>query len=293
MKKERKTMKNRRNLLFTIVFATVLTGVSSDRYEDYPGSPGEQGRTDPAGQQIRYVADTGTDEQNNCLASENPCATISHAVHVASVRDPIIVGAGTYNELFRLDNSLTLRLAEESYGRNSLHVQNLNHAARLQFIENLSFLFLSGLLSILLFVEIRRRIRSGRYKKTDPEKSAKSPKIPDPSGIEEASEEEVFLEEMNRSLEKHISDERFNVEMLAVEMNMSARHLRRKTRSITGESPVAILRRYRLERARQMLSQNADNISQIAYQCGFSDPGYFSRCFRNAYGKQPSQYKMV
>ena len=41
------------------------------------------------------------------------------------------------------------------------------------------------------------------------------------------------------------------------------------------------------------LMKNNDRItvSEIAYQTGFSDPAYFSRCFKNIYGMTPSQYK--
>jgi AraC-like DNA-binding protein len=238
--------------------------------------------------QTRYVLKSGTDERNDCLMSENPCATISHAVHVASASDPIVVDTDTYRESLRLDNYLPLVSADENHLRDKIYVHDINNVQNVQFLKNLMYFTTFGSLLILSFIEIRRRISSLQHGDILYQQAAVAQTVPETG---KPSVEKAFIKKMNSLLEKHISDERFNVEMLALEMNMSSRNLRRKTRVILGESPVAILRRFRLERAREMLSRNTDNVSQIAYQCGFSDPGYFSRCFRLEYGTQPSQYK--
>lgn len=46
----------------------------------------------------------------------------------------------------------------------------------------------------------------------------------------------------------------------------------------------------RLQRATQMLQQNAGNISEIAYKVGFNDPVYFSKIFKKMYDVNPSEY---
>jgi hypothetical protein len=58
---------------------------------------------------IRYVAPTGNDADNNCLAVRNPCATVSHAISQADPGDTIRIGPGVYTETnIRIDKSLTM-----------------------------------------------------------------------------------------------------------------------------------------------------------------------------------------
>ena len=49
----------------------------------------------------------------------------------------------------------------------------------------------------------------------------------------------------------------------------------------------------RLNAAHQMLLEEKNlNVSEVAYRCGFSDPKYFSRCFKKAMGVTPSEIRM-
>lgn len=242
------------------------------------------------GEQTRCVDGNGTDEKNDCLIFNNPCTSISHSFHAMSVSDLIVVDAGIYKESFGPDNFLPLQSAGKSNLQNKIYFHDGKNIQNVLF-KNRVHLAILGLILILSLIKIRRRIpfwQPGSIKQPKTAGIQTSLQFPQ---IEGSSEEKAFIKKLNTLIEQQISDERFNVEMLACEMNMSSRNLRRKTRLILGESPVAILRRCRLERARKMLSRNTDNVSQIAYQCGFSDPGYFSRCFRLEYGTLPSQYK--
>ena len=65
--------------------------------------------------------------------------------------------------------------------------------------------------------------------------------------------------------------------------------LYRKVKALTGRSPVELLRTARLQRARQMLLTTDKNISEIAYEVGFSAPSYFTKCFRDEFGISPSE----
>lgn len=62
---------------------------------------------------------------------------------------------------------------------------------------------------------------------------------------------------------------------------------------IVGKSPNAFLKEYRLNRALHLLNDQKSNISEIAYQTGFSSPTYFSKCFQEVYGKLPSHHNKV
>ena len=60
--------------------------------------------------------------------------------------------------------------------------------------------------------------------------------------------------------------------------------------SIIGKSPNSFLKEYRLNKALALLDRQVSNISEIAYETGFSSPTYFSKCFYEAYGVLPSKY---
>ena len=92
-------------------------------------------------------------------------------------------------------------------------------------------------------------------------------------------------------IEEHLSDEEFNVDMMADAMFMSKSSLYRKIKSLTGLSPVEFIRNIRLKRAYQMLQKEDVTITDVAYACGFSTPRYFSTCFKNEFGVTPTEFK--
>ncbi len=73
-------------------------------------------------------------------------------------------------------------------------------------------------------------------------------------------------------------------------MGMSHTNFYRKVKSLTGHSGKELLQNVRLKRAVQLLSQNNLRISEIAYMTGFTNPKYFSKCFKEKYGVRPSDY---
>ena len=60
--------------------------------------------------------------------------------------------------------------------------------------------------------------------------------------------------------------------------------------SITGKSPIELIRILRIKRGKQLLDQSQENISQIAYEVGMS-PKQFSKFFKEEFGILPSEYK--
>ncbi|UQT36397.1 helix-turn-helix transcriptional regulator [Parabacteroides distasonis] len=62
-------------------------------------------------------------------------------------------------------------------------------------------------------------------------------------------------------------------------------------KELTGTAPVEFLRTYRLNKATQLLRQNAYTVSEVAYRTGFSSPAYFSKCFKAVYGVTPTEYQ--
>ena len=68
-------------------------------------------------------------------------------------------------------------------------------------------------------------------------------------------------------------------------------HLCRKFKESTGLTPMNYLKIYRLELAFQKLNEEKNSISEIAFQCGFTDANYFTRCFKSHFGFPPTHYK--
>jgi AraC-like DNA-binding protein len=73
-------------------------------------------------------------------------------------------------------------------------------------------------------------------------------------------------------------------------MNMSRMQLHRKLKALTDHSPGEFIRVIRLRRAAALLKEKAGNIAEVAYDVGFTNPSYFSECFKKLYGKLPSEY---
>ena len=112
-----------------------------------------------------------------------------------------------------------------------------------------------------------------------------------PKEVSVDSVEKVFLTKLTAVLEGNIEEESFGIERFSREMNLSRSQLHRKLVSLTGLTPSQFVRRFRLQRANELLRQNAGTISEIAYSVGFSSPSYFSKCFIDEYGHPPSELK--
>ncbi len=103
------------------------------------------------------------------------------------------------------------------------------------------------------------------------------------------SMDEKFMIKVREIVEKHISEEGFNIEDFSIEVAMSRAQLHRKLKALTGKSASLYIRAIRLAKAKEMIEQQTGNISEIAYSVGFSSPAYFSRCFKEEFGYPPSE----
>ncbi|MEX0315283.1 MAG: ATP-binding protein [Allomuricauda sp.] len=112
----------------------------------------------------------------------------------------------------------------------------------------------------------------------------------EPKNLAITSVDERFLEKLTRILEKRLDDSDFGVEDLAKETAMSRTQLFRKMRALVNQSPQDFIRDFRLKRAAQLLENNAGNISEVAYQVGFNNLSYFTKRFKELFGKTPSAY---
>ncbi len=108
--------------------------------------------------------------------------------------------------------------------------------------------------------------------------------------IKAESMEERFLKKVKEAIESNISNTSFSVELLAADLAMSSVQVNRKLKALSGYTPNELIRNIRLERAASLLSQRAGHVADIAYQVGFNNLSYFSKCFKEKFGVTPSEY---
>ena len=113
-------------------------------------------------------------------------------------------------------------------------------------------------------------------------------------GKQEAEEEErlgtqdqTFVGRLRESIQQNMGDSDFSVERLGEEVGLSRVQLYRKVKALTGQTPVELVRKARLERARRLLEKTDRSVSEIAYEVGFTSPSYFNKCFKDEFGTSP------
>ena len=88
-------------------------------------------------------------------------------------------------------------------------------------------------------------------------------------------------------------DEPILIESLAQIATISVGHFSRAFKNSTGETPHACVTRIRIERARELMLQTKEPLSQIAIACGFADQSHFSRQFRSVLGQTPGVWRRM
>ena len=99
---------------------------------------------------------------------------------------------------------------------------------------------------------------------------------------------ERFITKIMKTIENQISNPGLGVRMLAQESAMSNVQLYRKLKALTNRTPNELIRDIRLARAHSLLQQDYGTVAEIAYQVGFSNLSYFTKCFKHKYNKCPS-----
>lgn len=97
-----------------------------------------------------------------------------------------------------------------------------------------------------------------------------------------------FLEKLHRLIEERLSDPDLSVEELGEQIGLSRVQLYRKTKALCGYSPNELLRIARLKKAASLLASTEKTISEITYEVGFSSPSYFTKCYKEYFGENPT-----
>ena len=99
-----------------------------------------------------------------------------------------------------------------------------------------------------------------------------------------------FLRKVGDIILADIAGEKLDVGFIADRMCMSHSTLYRKVKAITGMSVSRLIRKYRANRAAELLLTGRYTVSEIALMVGMGSPANFRQCFREEYGTTPSDY---
>lgn len=114
---------------------------------------------------------------------------------------------------------------------------------------------------------------------------------PDSKGEADSCDVSEFVHRVETFMKEHIADADLDVSQFAQDMGMSRSVFYVQMKKAFGCTPNAYVQKNRIDHACRLLKEGrGQNISEVAYSSGFSDPKYFSRCFKKLMGCTPSEY---
>lgn len=98
-----------------------------------------------------------------------------------------------------------------------------------------------------------------------------------------------FLDKVMKVIEEELSDSEFSINDFCRMLGMSRTSVYNKIKTLTGQGPNDFIRIIRLNKAKELLVSRKYSIGEVANMVGFSDPKYFSTCFKKQFGTSPSK----
>lgn len=110
-----------------------------------------------------------------------------------------------------------------------------------------------------------------------------------PATLDPLRVENEFYDSFLKIVREEYANSELSLKDIAPRLGIGPAQLARKIKALTNYSPVDIIRDYRLKQARNLLITTSKTISEIAYEVGFSSPPYLSKCYRDAFGRTPTE----
>ena len=98
-----------------------------------------------------------------------------------------------------------------------------------------------------------------------------------------------FMDRTMDIIKQRSSNSDFSINDLCIELGMSRSSVYNKIKTLTGKGPNEIIKVVRLNNARELLLSHGHNVGEVAFMVGFSDPKYFSTCFKKQFGVSPNK----
>jgi YesN/AraC family two-component response regulator len=102
--------------------------------------------------------------------------------------------------------------------------------------------------------------------------------------------DQAFLQKAIDYIVENIQDSQLGVDSIAALFNLSRMQVYRKLKALTGKSVVEFIRMVRVKQALKLMETHKYTLSEIAFQTGFNSSSYFTRVFKEEFGKTPSEY---
>ncbi|MBR7102408.1 MAG: response regulator [Tidjanibacter sp.] len=99
-----------------------------------------------------------------------------------------------------------------------------------------------------------------------------------------------FLKQLYELMEKELANPELNINNIAREMLISRTKLYYKIKSLTGDTPTDFFRKYKLNRAMELLKAGNNKIAIVAEMVGYNSPSYFTKLFKEQFGALPREY---
>ena len=155
----------------------------------------------------------------------------------------------------------------------------------------LIILFIAGSISAIVYTLLYiRRIKRQQHETLEKYLALLETPTPD-SAPKEEQRTDPMLQRVMKFVEENIGNSDVGVGDMAEAAATSRSGLQRKLKQTMGITPQDLMKEARIKRACQLLRESEKNISEVAYACGFTDPKYFSRSFRQSTGKTPTEYR--
>lgn len=99
----------------------------------------------------------------------------------------------------------------------------------------------------------------------------------------------LFLDQVRLIIETNLTNTTFKIEDIYTQVNMGRSKFFVKLKGLTGLPPVDFVKEYRMNKAQSLLKTGEYNVTETSYLSGFTDAGYFSKCYKEHFGISPSQ----
>lgn len=99
-----------------------------------------------------------------------------------------------------------------------------------------------------------------------------------------------LLEKIHQVIEENLHNSDYNIDAIAENLGLSRSAFFKKLKSLTGLAPVDLVKEIRLNKSIELLKNTDMTISEIAFEVGFKEAGYYGKCFRKKYNQTPTEY---
>ena len=109
------------------------------------------------------------------------------------------------------------------------------------------------------------------------------PMVPTKEEMETENTDQIFMDKVNKILEKNLSTDKYTIDKLSIDIGMSRTAFYSRIREITGNPPENYIYSFKMDRALKLLASQQYTVSEIAGMLGYCDAKYFGKKFKDFY----------